>query len=96
MSDIYAYCQTFTTKTHYYCRDHALEVLFHRDAEALERVESGEDTSFIDKDGCSYEIIHEGTVQFEQFAGESIPLEGIFCSQCKNELYPPYGIEIGV
>ena len=38
-------------------------------------------------------LIHENTVQFEQYPGETIPLEGIYCCKCSAELYPPMETE---
>ena len=39
------------------------------------------------------ETIHEDTVQFEQYPGEIVPLEGIYCYACEAELYPPLEME---
>lgn len=39
--------------------------------------------------GC----IHEDTFQYEQYLGEIIPIDGIFCCKCDDELYAPMDIE---
>lgn len=45
--------------------------------------------------GNALQTIHEDTFQFEQFIGEYVPLCGIRCTVCGNELYPAYGEEEG-
>jgi hypothetical protein len=34
-------------------------------------------------------VIHEGTLSQEEFPGQIVPLEGIQCSACNTQIYPP-------
>lgn len=61
-----------------FCVDHAVEVLFDGDENAFEEVDHGNDTSCVDLHGDSYDVIHEGSIQYEQFPGEWYP-HGLFC-----------------
>jgi hypothetical protein len=88
--EILAWIQTIGNTCYSYCEECALGALFNYKEDMLDRVKSGKDTSFIDDDGCSFDLITEGTFQYEQYIGEIIPIEGIRCSRCDVELYPPF------
>lgn len=88
--EIIVYIQELVDITNYHCEEHALRHLFNYKEDMLARVKNGEDTSLIDDDGLAYSIIHEDTFQYEEFPGQIIPLEGIKCSFCDTELYPPF------
>ena len=42
---------------------------------------------------AAYDAITEVTVEYEQYPGELIPLEGVYCTKCESELYPPLDTE---
>lgn len=41
-----------------------------------------------------YETITKNTVQYEQWPGELIPLEGVYCCDCGVECYAPLESEV--
>jgi hypothetical protein len=63
----------------WYCLDHAIEEDGNSVAELKHDVNFGH-----------VHTIHESTVEFEQYSGELIPREGVYCETCKSELYPPF------
>jgi hypothetical protein len=70
-----------------YCVDHAVEVLFDGDEEAFEEVDKGRDTTFIDKHGNRFDLIHDMSVSYAQSDDEFYP-DGLTCE------YPDCGAEI--
>jgi len=60
-----------------YCKNSAIHT-----GTLLEYVENG-----------AISTIDENTVQYEQWPGEIIPLEGVYCSECGAELYAPLETE---
>jgi hypothetical protein len=68
----------FDTEVGYLCGECACEH-YGGEAEVLRLLDSG-------SVGC----IHEDTFQFEQYLGEIIPLEGVYCAHCDAECYAPF------
>lgn len=58
------------------CPDIYLKILAWRDGHEL-------------ADMLGLDIITDQTMQFEQYRGQIIPLDGIYCAHCDAELYPP-------
>lgn len=81
--DIYAYING----GEYYCEDCCVAEVFCGDR--LQFVEAINNDNFVAPDGSALDLIHENTFQFQQWEGQLIPLEGIFCSVCETELYAP-------
>jgi len=90
--DIYGFLQDAelpdgTIEEHAYCPDCAVKTLFGGDQEKYDAVDRGDDVSFLDVDDVAYTVIHEGTIEFEQFPLEFYP-NGLFCFICGGEIYP--------
>lgn len=60
----------------WYCADCLRELFYQEDTTIENLIEFADAT------------INENTVQYEQYMGELIPNEGVYCSHCDSELYP--------
>lgn len=72
----------------YLCDRHAFWDLLGGDLDWFTRIATGKNTSFIDIHGDSFGIIHEGSIQYEQFPEEWFP-EGCYCHRCGTQLIEP-------
>jgi hypothetical protein len=67
-----------------YCEDCCVAYVFNGDR--LSFVETINGDSFVAPGGEPFDLIHEGTVEYEDYAGQIIPIKGVDCSQCNAVL----------
>lgn len=88
MSDVFEYYSAFIGPDgKYRCSECFAQKYFDGQIEWLQ--EKLEDEIFTTIDGISFDTVNENTVQYEAYPHQTIPVQGIYCVDCKGELYAP-------
>jgi hypothetical protein len=77
-------------QVHDYCEECALYWLFGGSPLLLQMAKEGK--VFDDASGHAFLWLTENMVQYEQYPGELLSLDGVFCFACGAELYPPFDL----
>lgn len=86
----YAY---LATDNKWYCLDYFCSEVLEGKQELVQQFREQMINDHITDNEYLLDIISENTGQYEQWLGQSIPLEGIYCHSCGSELYAPYEVE---
>lgn len=88
MSDVFEYYSAFIgPDVKYRCNECFAQKYFDGNVELLR--DTLEDETFLTLDGIQFDTVNENTVQYEAYPHQTIPVQGIYCVDCKGELYAP-------